>query len=185
MIITATSMPNFELLLGSHYVDGQPKLVILDWQTEDYPELQSKSLAKLAAYYHLAASEIYFIEQNSLSKDNALHLILLTAIQQLQDYANGKLNTFDLPLDISLGTPFQQRVWRALQAIPYGQTISYAQLATNIGQPTAYRAVANANGKNPFSIIIPCHRVIASGGGLGGYTGGLDKKRYLLGIEAS
>ena len=184
MIITATSMPNFELLLGSHYVDGQPKLVFLDWQTEDYPELQSKSLAKLAAHYQLTASDIPFIEENSLSKDNELHFVLLTAIQQLQDYAKGKLETFDLPLDISLGTPFQQRVWRALQAIPYGQTISYAQLAERIGQPTAYRAVANANGKNPFSIIIPCHRVIASGGGLGGYTGGLDKKRYLLSIEA-
>ena len=185
MIITATSMPNFELLLGSHYVDGQPKLVFLDWQTEDYPELQSKSLAKLTAHYQLTAGDIPFIQQNSLSKDNELHLVLLTAIQQLQDYAKGKLETFDLPLDISLGTPFQQRVWRALQTIPYGQTISYAQLAERIGQPTAYRAVANANGKNPFSIIIPCHRVIASGGGLGGYTGGLDKKRYLLGIEAS
>ena len=84
---------------------------------------------------------------------------------------------------MSLGTPFQQSVWRALQQIPYGQTISYAQLAQNIGKPTAYRAVANANGKNPLSIIIPCHRVVASDGSLGGYTGGLDKKRILLSIE--
>lgn len=184
MIITAMSLPNFEMLLGSHFVNAQPKLVFLDWKTEEYPEFKSKSLDKLATHYQLKDSDIQFIQQNSLSPNNELHLILLTAIQQLKDYANGKLAAFDLPLDISIGSAFQQRVWRALQTIPYGHTISYAQLADRIGQPTAYRAVANANGKNPFSIIIPCHRVIASGGGLGGYTGGLDKKRYLLSLEA-
>lgn len=184
MIITSMSLPNFEVLLGSHFVDTQAKLVFLDWQTEDYPELQSKSLNKLATHYQLQDSEIQFIQQNSLSEDNELQRVLITAIRQLNEYAAGNLDRFDLPLDISIGTAFQQRVWQALQSIPYGQTISYAQLANKIGQPTAYRAVANANGKNPFSIIIPCHRVIASGGGLGGYTGGLDKKRYLLSLEA-
>ena len=82
-----------------------------------------------------------------------------------------------------VGTPFQQKVWASLQKIPYGKTISYAKLADNIDQPTAFRAVANANGKNPFSIIVPCHRVISSDGKLGGYTGGVDKKVYLLAIE--
>ncbi|WP_296274397.1 methylated-DNA--[protein]-cysteine S-methyltransferase, partial [Psychrobacter sp. UBA6730] len=87
------------------------------------------------------------------------------------------------PLDISLGTEFQQQVWRALQGIKHGETISYATLAQRVGNPKGFRAVANANGKNPFSIIIPCHRVIASDGKLGGYTGGLDKKAYLLALE--
>ena len=185
MIMTATSIPNFELLLGSHYVDGQPRLVFLDWLTEDYPEQQSKSLDKLKKHYQLDDADVQFVEQNSLSKAKDLQLLLITAIKQLNEYAAKTRNSFDLPLDISMGTAFQQRVWQALQAIPYGETISYAQLADNIGQPTAFRAVANANGKNPFSIVIPCHRVIASGGGLGGYTGGLDKKRYLLSIETS
>jgi len=188
MIMTAASIPNFELLLASHYVDGQPKLVFLDWLTADdahAADQDSKSLGKLKRHYRLTDDDITFIQANSLSKENDLQDLLLTAIQQLNDYVAGNLATFELPLDISMGTAFQQRVWQALQAIPYGQTISYAQLAVNIGQPTAFRAVANANGKNPFSIVIPCHRVIASGGGLGGYTGGLDKKRYLLDIEAS
>ena len=81
------------------------------------------------------------------------------------------------------GTVFQKRVWQELQRIAYGQTISYAKQALRIGKPTATRAVANANGKNPISIIIPCHRVIRSDGSLGDYTGGIDKKQALLKIE--
>ena len=82
-----------------------------------------------------------------------------------------------------MGTEFQQKVWRALQEIEYGETISYATLAQRVDSPKGFRAVAQANGKNPFSIIVPCHRVIASDGKLGGYTGGLDKKEYLLALE--
>ena len=82
------------------------------------------------------------------------------------------------------GTPFQLRVWRALQDIPYGRTCSYAELAAAVGSPRACRAVGQANGRNPLMIVIPCHRVIAAGGGLGGYSGGLDIKRFLLRLEA-
>ncbi|MDO5768453.1 MAG: methylated-DNA--[protein]-cysteine S-methyltransferase [Psychrobacter sp.] len=135
-------------------------------------------------HYQVKDDEAYYIDENSLSEDNPLQALLLSTIKQLQQYTNGERQAFDLPLDLSQGSPFQQRVWQALQDISYGETISYAQLAQNIGQPTAYRAVANANGKNPFSIVIPCHRVIASDGSLGGYTGGLDKKRLLLAIES-
>ncbi|PSM52362.1 hypothetical protein CRN67_03620 [Campylobacter blaseri] len=108
---------------------------------------------------------------------------MLEAIEQINEYIFKKRQIFNLPLDLSVGTNFQQKVWRELQKIPYGKTISYKQLANNIGKISAYRAVANANGKNPFSIVIPCHRVIANDGGIGGYNGGVDKKVFLLNIE--
>ena len=105
-----------------------------------------------------------------------------SAARQLAAYFAGDLTTFDLPL-APAGTPFQQRVWSALQSIPYGQTWSYAQLAMQVG--SASRAVGLANGKNRIALIIPCHRVIGSDGSLTGYGGGLDRKRYLLELEAS
>jgi methylated-DNA-[protein]-cysteine S-methyltransferase len=105
------------------------------------------------------------------------------ASRQLADYFAGQLTEFDLPL-APAGTPFQRRVWAALQAIPYGQTWSYAQLAGKIGQATAVRAVGLANGRNPIALVIPCHRVIGSDGSLTGYGGGLDRKRFLLDLEA-
>jgi methylated-DNA-[protein]-cysteine S-methyltransferase len=102
---------------------------------------------------------------------------------QLDEYFAGKRQSFDIPLS-PRGTDFQQQVWTALQTIPYGTTISYAQLATTINRPKACRAVGSANGRNPIAIIIPCHRVIASGGGLGGYAYGLEIKEQLLQIES-
>jgi methylated-DNA-[protein]-cysteine S-methyltransferase len=101
---------------------------------------------------------------------------------QLKDYFAGQRREFDLPLTFS-GTPFQQRVWTALREVPYGQTVSYGQLADILGQPTAARAVGLANGKNPIGIIVPCHRVVGSTGNLTGYGGGLERKRYLLDVE--
>ena len=160
-----------------------PKLVTVDWLPEEQYWSESKSILSLKKRFKLKEDDLQFKAKNSLSKGNSIETLLLATISQLQQYQAGRLQQFDLPLDLSLGTQFQQKVWRALQQIPYGQTISYAQLAQNINKPTAYRAVANANGKNPFSIIIPCHRVVASDGSLGGYTGGLDKKRLLLKIE--
>ena len=123
--------------------------------------------------------------KNSLSEENHTLVVnlLRTATEQLASYFAGKRQTFDLPLDISHGTEFQQQVWQNLQDIDYGQTITYAELAERVGNAKAVRAVANANGKNAFSIAIPCHRVIASDGGLGGYTGGIDKKQTLLKLE--
>lgn len=104
---------------------------------------------------------------------------------QLKLYLKGKLQTFDIPLDLVTGTDFQKQVWRKLATIPYGETRSYAWLAQAVQRPKAYRAVGNANGKNPISILLPCHRVIQSNGDLGGYTGGLHIKKALLNLEGT
>lgn len=184
MIVTTTSFAQHKLLLIASAVSSQEaKLVSLDWLAEGQVWSESKSLVPLKKRHNLCDEDFKFIDKNSLSKEKPADALLLTTITQLDQYLAGERQQFDMTLDWSLGTEFQQSVWRALQQIPYGQTISYAQLAQSIGKPTAYRAVANANGKNPFSIIVPCHRVVASDGSLGGYTGGLDKKRLLLGIE--
>ncbi len=101
---------------------------------------------------------------------------------QLGEYFAGRRSSFDVPL-APLGTPFQQRVWDELQRIGYGETITYAELAARIGRPTAIRAAGAANGANPISILIPCHRVIGSDGTLTGYGGGLAAKRFLIDHE--
>jgi methylated-DNA-[protein]-cysteine S-methyltransferase len=103
-------------------------------------------------------------------------------IEQLTAYFDGGLTDFDVPLAMH-GTEFQRRVWTELMTIPYGETTTYGELAERLGRPTAARAVGLANGKNPISIIVPCHRVIGSTGGLTGYGGGLPRKRYLLAFE--
>ncbi len=104
------------------------------------------------------------------------------AVRQLDAYFDGRLRQFDLPL-APKGTAFQQRVWQALLDIPYGETVSYGELARRIGRPSAVRAVGAANGQNPLSIVIPCHRVIGSDGRLVGYGGGLPAKSALLALE--
>lgn len=104
--------------------------------------------------------------------------------KELAGYFAGALQTFTIPLQLK-GTPFQESVWTGLQAIPYGLTWSYRSLSIHIKRESAHRAVANANGRNPLAIIIPCHRVIHSGGGLGGYAGGVERKQWLLDHEAS
>lgn len=103
---------------------------------------------------------------------------------QLGEYFDGRRTTFDLPLDRTAGSAFQRQVWDALLDIRYGETISYGELARRIGQPAAVRAVGLANGRNPLSVFVPCHRVIGAGGKLTGYGGGLDRKRLLLDLEA-
>ena len=104
------------------------------------------------------------------------------AVRQLREYFAGKRREFDLPLDAG-GTEFQRSVWRRLGEIPYGETISYGELARRVGNPKASRAVGSANGKNPIPIVIPCHRVIAGDGTLGGFGGGLPTKETLLALE--
>ncbi|MFH8579404.1 methylated-DNA--[protein]-cysteine S-methyltransferase [Streptomyces zaomyceticus] len=105
------------------------------------------------------------------------------AIRQLDAYFAGELTEFDLPLRL-VGTEFQLRVWEELRRIPYGETRTYGELAELLGNPGASRAVGLANGKNPVSVIVPCHRVIGAGGGLTGYGGGLDRKQRLLAFES-
>jgi len=104
--------------------------------------------------------------------------------QQLQEYFSGNRVNFDLIVRPE-GTLFQKQVWEEMQKIPFGETVTYAELAKRVGRPEAWRAVANACGKNPIVIIIPCHRVVGSYGKLGGYSGGLDKKQWLLQHEAA
>jgi methylated-DNA-[protein]-cysteine S-methyltransferase len=114
--------------------------------------------------------------------DQGDHPVLVQAAIQLADYFAGKRQGFDLPLDFR-GTMFQQGVWTALLTIPFGETRSYGAIAQAIGQPTASRAVGAANGRNPLSIIAPCHRVIGGNGALTGFAGGMETKRWLLDFE--
>ncbi len=102
---------------------------------------------------------------------------------QLTEYFAGERTEFEVALDMA-GTPFQRRIWTELEAIPYGETISYGELARRVGQPSAARAVGLANGRNPVAVIVPCHRVIGADGSLTGYGGGMERKRILLGLEA-
>lgn len=110
------------------------------------------------------------------------HPVLIEAARQLAAYFAGDLRVFALPLDLR-GTAFQRLVWEALLTIPYGETRSYAAIARQIGRPTACRAVGAANGRNPLSIVAPCHRVVGSGGALTGFAGGLAVKERLLALE--
>lgn len=110
------------------------------------------------------------------------HPVLLAAVAQLQEYFNGRRMQFDVPLDPT-GTDFQQAAWKILREIPYGQTISYGEQARRMGDPRKARAVGAANGRNPISIIVPCHRVVATSGSLTGFAGGLDVKSWLLDFE--
>ena len=189
MLVTTTNLQTYLLVLMVRKADtsfgstDKPALVEISWLSKDQWWTDSKSFKKLKKHYKVTDNDFKFIDKNSLSKQDPAQAVLLETIKQIHEYAQEQREVFDLPLDLSLGTLFQQKVWRALQEIKHGKTISYATLADRIGQPTAYRAVAGANGKNPFSLIIPCHRVIASDGKLGGYTGGLDKKQYLLALE--
>ncbi len=112
----------------------------------------------------------------------ATHPVLMKACQQLQAYFEGTRDVFDVPLAF-VGTAFQKDVWAALLTIPYGETRSYAAIATQIGRPAAVRAVGAANGRNPLSILAPCHRVIGSNGALTGFAGGLAAKTFLLKLE--
>ncbi|MCT4642717.1 MAG: methylated-DNA--[protein]-cysteine S-methyltransferase [Bacteriovoracaceae bacterium] len=124
---------------------------------------------------------IYWNEQK-IKMNKKANEVVFELQKQLCEFCMGKRKKFNIPLNIE-GTIFQRKVWEKLQKIPYGKTYSYKELAESIGNKKASRAVGNANGKNPISIIVPCHRVISSSGDLGGYAGGLDNKRRLLEIE--
>jgi methylated-DNA-[protein]-cysteine S-methyltransferase len=114
-----------------------------------------------------------------------VHPVLLETERQLNDYFAGTFRRFTVALDFSCGTELQKKVWEALGTIPSGETRSYAEIARQIGHPGAVRAVGAANGRNPISIIAPCHRVIGSNGKLTGFAGGLEIKSYLLSLERS
>lgn len=142
---------------------------------------------KLVAHDHALVAVMWDNEDHKRVRlaeliENNQHSMLLKVKQQLEEYFAGQRQQFDLPLDFQ-GTDFQQQVWQALLTIPYGETRSYKDIALQIGNEKAVRAVGAANGKNPISIIAPCHRVIGAGGALVGFAGGLDKKQILLSLE--
>lgn len=117
-----------------------------------------------------------------MAKKLADNSCLAQAAAELNEYFSGQRKDFSIPLDV-IGTEFQKKVWRQLQKIPYGKTYSYKELAEKIKAPKAMRAVGTANGRNPLSIVIPCHRVISADGSIGGYAGGIAKKTKLLNLE--
>jgi methylated-DNA-[protein]-cysteine S-methyltransferase len=117
--------------------------------------------------------------------DAGTHSVLELAVRQLRDYFEGRRTSFDLPLDLQGGTPFQQSVWHALLNIPSGTTASYGALSDRVGNPAAVRAVGAAVGRNPLSIVVPCHRVLGADGSLTGYAGGLERKSALLRLEGA
>jgi methylated-DNA-[protein]-cysteine S-methyltransferase len=124
----------------------------------------------------------YHPDRRAWPVDDA-HPVLLQAKAQLADYFAGRRTSFDLPLDLRGGTPFQQSVWRALLGIPCGEHVTYGTLSRRIGKPDAVRAVGAAVGRNPVSIVVPCHRVLGADGSLTGYAGGLERKTALLRLE--
>lgn len=164
MISTIYSTPDGlpSLTLTAH--DG--KLVGVDWSCEK-------------THRYFAATQM--AEKLTLSDRDCV--VLYRTIQALDGYFSGK-KLLDLPIDFVVGTEFQKSVWQALCGIDHGQTITYKELAQKLGRPNAYRAVGSANGKNPISLIVPCHRVVAVDG-LGGYTGGTDIKAWLLAHESA
>lgn len=134
-----------------------------------YPKRSEPQLAELRKLYDDELVEVH-------------HELHVAVVEQLHEYFTRKRTVFDLPLDLR-GAPFQLKVWHALLAIPFGETVSYIELARRIGDAKTVRAVGRANGQNRIAIVIPCHRVIGSDGSLVGYGGGIDRKRFLLNLE--
>lgn len=128
----------------------------------------------------LSVTKVSFSENNTEVSNSCS--VLDYCLEQLMNYFSGKLNSFDLPLNPE-GTVFQQKVWAELIKIPYGETITYMELAVRLGDAKAIRAVGTANGRNPIAILIPCHRVIGAGNKLTGYAGGIWRKKLLLELE--
>jgi methylated-DNA-[protein]-cysteine S-methyltransferase len=125
-------------------------------------------------------SSLQFVDKEE--GENRMNAILQNCVKQLDEYFEKKRTEFSIPFD-TIGTVFQKKVWKELVHIPFGKTISYLQLAIKLGDANTIRAVGGANGKNPVPIIVPCHRVIGSDGTLVGYSGGMDKKKWLLEFE--
>jgi methylated-DNA-[protein]-cysteine S-methyltransferase len=145
----------------------------------------------LLAATELGLAGVWFVHRQEHMPDSRqwttdeTHPTLIAAAQQLHAYFSGQRQTFDLLLQPAWGTPFQRAVWQALQRIPYGRTSTYGDIARDIDNPKAVRAVGAAIGQNPHSIIVPCHRVLGANGSLTGFAGGLDRKQHLLHHEAT
>jgi methylated-DNA-[protein]-cysteine S-methyltransferase len=142
--------------------------------------LAERNDALIGAWF---AGQKYFPDMGADWIEDPRHSTLERAATQLHEYFAGRRTTFDLPLELR-GTPFQQAVWRAIARVPYGETASYGELARRAGAARGVRAAGAATGRNPLTIVIPCHRIVAADGGLTGYAGGLERKRALLEREA-
>ena len=160
--ISRYSAPCGEMILGAY----EDKLCLCNWVTEKHPGRVEKRLQTFLKADYVEASSATIQE----------------AVRQLDEYFREERRTFNVPL-LFVGTDFQKQVWRQLLEIPYGHTVSYGEMARQLGKPSAVRAVANANGANAISIFAPCHRVIGSNHSLTGYGGGLEAKRFLLRLE--
>jgi len=143
----------------------------------------NKGLIHIQSVTSSETAYVHFLKRSFVGTPKKDVKRLKPATDQLRLYLKGKLQKFDIPVDFITGTTFQKQVWKKLATIPYGETRSYAWLARSVKRPNAHRAVGNANGKNPLSILLPCHRVVQSNGNLGGYSGGLHIKRDLLELE--
>ncbi len=154
--------PCGDLMLGAF----EDRLCLCDWAVERHRDNVDRRLRHVFQAEFIAAPDA----------------VLTRAAGQLDEYFAGRRTVFDIPL-LFVGTDFQKTVWRRLLEIPFGETLSYASLAKEIGRPSSVRAVANANGANAISIFAPCHRVIGSDGSLTGYGGGIEAKRFLLRLE--
>jgi len=166
--------PDGDVILGSC---GE-KLCMCDWALEPRHSKICKRLAKILGAEFIEPDQT-IIEEGFGKKIKSDNMVINKTIKELEEYFTGKRKEFDIPL-LFAGTDFQKKVWNELLKIPFGQTVSYMDIAHRIKKPKAVRAVASAIGANPMSIIVPCHRVIASNNTLGGYAGGLKAKKQLL-----
>ena len=168
--------PCGEMLLGA----AGDRLCLCNWTQELHPGRVANRLRRILKVESEDCGQI----SGDTPGQSAFPEILLRTVRELDEYFRGERKEFDIPLLLA-GSEFQKRVWQQLRHIPYGQTVSYGELAAAIGAPRSVRAVANANGANAISIILPCHRVIGSDGSLTGYGGGLRAKQYLLDLECT
>jgi methylated-DNA-[protein]-cysteine S-methyltransferase len=159
-----------------------PTIVKARWQSPLGPMIVAATARGIAGIWFEGQRHM---PDHAAWPEQADHPLLEKATRQLADYFAGRRTDFDLALDLQGGTPFQQAVWQALLAIPRGGTTSYGVLSRGIGQPAAVRAVGAAVGRNPVSIVVPCHRVLGADGSLTGYAGGLDRKTALLKLEGA
>ena len=169
----------YESPCGKLYLAARKgSLCLCSWAgSKNLPDTLSRLSKALDIEFILPETETAKPRQEKPSK------VIASAIKQLGQFFNGRRKTFNIPYQMA-GTPFQNAVWKSLLDIPYGKSVSYAEIATMAGYPKAVRAAANACGDNALSVIIPCHRVIGSDDGLTGYGGGLGAKRYLLDLES-
>jgi methylated-DNA-[protein]-cysteine S-methyltransferase len=160
-----------------------PNMVYTEAKSTQGPVYLAATERGLAGMWFTNQRHLPDVSQWSRCDDASQPSIIKEAHQQLQAYFAGTLQQFDLPLDLSAGTVFQQSVWQAILTIPYGKTATYSAVSRALGNPLAIRAVGTATGRNPIGIIVPCHRVMGADGSLTGYAGGLERKQAFLTLE--